>query len=330
MTQAVEMAQCDRVVIFLDVDGVLLPVPRFTFGGGDLSPQCVGYLLKIVDACGTAEKVTIILSSTWRNFPAQVQRLNNFFAKTVGDAVPPIAGGTPNGTPKVTVVSYYADDPSEQRLVRDRVDEIKRWINTNMREHPEAVGGRWFAIDDMQLDVDERMRGHFLKTTTEIGLVEDDIERAREIIAAFPPPEEAARNAAAALVDPALKDEEIDILETRCRNLSETAEQLKNDLAEAHEEIRRLQGERTVRERDMKELTRRFEDVSYRLAQYDFSKKNAVLRSAIEALASKTGKERRELEDRIKTLVNLLRHKKELEKMAAKNRKKEGQAQVKN
>nr|CCC95152.1 unnamed protein product [Trypanosoma congolense IL3000] len=320
------MAPCDRVVIFLDVDGVLLPVPRFTFGGGDLSAQCVQILEKIINACGAASNVSIILSSTWRNFPEQVERLNQFFAKTVGDTVPPVSGGTPNGTPKVTHVTYYADDPSEQRLVRDRVDEIYRWIHTNMREHPEAVGGRWFAIDDMQLDVDERMRGHFLKTATEVGLAEEHVARAEEILSSFPSSEEAARLAAAALVDPFLKDEEIDILETRCRELTAEGNELRKELSDARKQIHELQAQRIASERAMKEMTRRFEDVSYRLAVFEFSKKNTVLHSAVEALPSKTGDERRALEEHIKSLVNLLRRKKELEKLASKVRKKEAQA----
>ncbi|KAG8346851.1 hypothetical protein ERJ75_001525000 [Trypanosoma vivax] len=316
------MPQCDRVVIFLDVDGVLLPVPRFTFGGGELSPLCVQLLRRIVDGCGGCEKVTVILSSTWRNFPDQVRRLNKFLLETVGSNVPPVAGGTPNGTPKVTAVTYFADDPSEQRLIRDRVDEVLRWIHTHMNEHPEAIGGRWFAIDDMQLDVDERMRGHFLKTETEVGLTEADVERALCMIGSLPSPEVAAQKAALALVDPVLKDEEIDILETRCNGLAATVEQLKGELEQTRAQIRELQTERSTWEREKKELSKRLEDVSYRLALYDFAKRNETLREAVEVLPKKTGKERSELESRIRTLVNLLQRRKELEKLSTKIKKK--------
>ncbi|KAH9597258.1 hypothetical protein LSM04_007208 [Trypanosoma melophagium] len=330
------MSKCDRVVIFLDIDGVLLPVPRFTFGGGDLSEQSVRLLQQIVDGCGGANKVTIILSSTWRNFPEQVKRLNRFFEKVVGDHLPPVTGGTPNGTPKVTQVTYYADDLSEQRLVRDRVDEIKRWINTHIHDYPEAIGGRWFSIDDMQLDVDERMHGHFLKTETEIGLTDETVARALDIIKSFPTPEIAAQKAAAAAIDPVLKDEEIDILETRCSTLKKRVEELEEDLHHARAEIHELQVQRREWEREQKEMGRRFEDVSYRLAQYDFAKKNETLRLALEALTTtttrppstattttgvkETGNDRRVLEQHIRTLVNLLRRRRELEKALRKKR----------
>ncbi|RNF06353.1 uncharacterized protein Tco025E_07588 [Trypanosoma conorhini] len=315
------MSRADRVVIFLDIDGVLLPVPRFTFGGGDLCAQSVRLLQQIVNGCGGAEKVTLILSSTWRNFPEQVRRLNAFVEKTVGGGVPAVAGGTPNGTPKTTVVTYYPDDASERRLVRDRVDEVTRWIHTHVREHPEAIGGRWFAIDDMQLDVDDRMRGHFLKTETETGLTEADVARALELIASFPTPEVAAQAAAAALVDPALKDDEIDILESRCRELSGTVSELQESLRQSRQALEALQSQRLEWERERKEMARRFEDVSFRLARYDFAKKNEALRTALAALESKTGKERHALESRIKVLVDLLRAKKALEKTARKRQK---------
>ncbi|ESL10371.1 hypothetical protein TRSC58_01898 [Trypanosoma rangeli SC58] len=242
--------------------------------------------------------------------------------KTVGTGVPAVAGGTPNGTPKTTAVTYYPDDPSEQRLVRDRVDEVKRWIHTHIREHPEAIGGRWFAIDDMLLDVDERMRGHFLKTETETGLTEADVARALEIIASFPAPVVAAQRAAAALVDPVLKDEEIDILESRCRELSATVSELQDSLRQSRGAVEALQSQRREWEVERKEMARRFEDVSYRLARHDFARKNEALRVALIVLESKTGKERHELESRIKVLVDLLREKKALEKTARKRRKK--------
>ncbi|PWV10408.1 hypothetical protein C3747_69g176 [Trypanosoma cruzi] len=191
-----------------------------------------------------------------------------------------------------------------------------------MQDYPEAIGGRWFAIDDMQLDVDERMRGHFLKTETETGLTEGDVARALDVIASLPTADVAAKNAVAAMVDPVLKDEEIDILKSRCRELSATVSQLQDSLRQSQDEVHALQKQRHEWERERKELTRRLEDVSYRLAVHDFAKKNDVLRAAVAALETKTGKERQELEKRIKVLVELLRHKKMLEKAARKQRKK--------
>lgn len=310
----IDAALCDRAVLFLDVDGVLLPVPRFSFGGGELNEDCVRRLLRIVDALGGRDKVSFILSSTWRNFPEMVERLNKFFEKAAGDALPKISGGTPSSTVIASTVTYYADDPSEQRLVQSRVDEIERWLHTHLRDHPEAIAGRWLAIDDMKLDVDGRMAGHFLHTDTETGMTDGDVARALEIIATFPSQEEAVANAQRALVDPALKDEEIAILEVLRTRLEARVAALEAELAAAKEEVTSLSVLRRDHERELKDNAIRMEDMSYRLALHEFTKRNAVVEAAVKLAATKTGKERKELDDRIRSLVNMMRSRKELEK----------------
>lgn len=324
---SIDASLCGRTVIFLDIDGVLLPVPRYTFGGGELSEECVQRLVRIVDSLGGSAMVSIVLSSTWRNFPDMIERLNQFFQKSVGDKLPRIAGGTPNGTVIVTQVSYYPDDASEQRLVRDRVDEVERWLHTHLLEHPEGIAGRWIAIDDMKLDVDSRMAGHFLHTDTETGMTDADVERAIEICGTFPNAAATLTNAERALDDPTLKNEEIVILEEQHRRLEARVAALTAELAVARDEVTGLSALRRDNEKELKDNTIRLEDMGYRLALVDFSKKNPCIEAALKLAATKSGKERKELDNRIKSLVNMLRERKELDKRVRAEAKKVRRAQ---
>ncbi|CCW62511.1 unnamed protein product [Phytomonas sp. EM1] len=321
---------CERYVIFLDIDGVLLPVPRFTFGGGELTASCVERLQQIIDNAGGKEKVTIILSSTWRNSPEMVQRLNRYFKEVVGDAIPCVEGGTPNGTIIISQVTYYPNDPTEQRLVRDRVDEIYRWIHTHITDHPEAIGGRWFAIDDMQLDVDARMAGHFLKTETEVGLTEDNVEQARGIISSFPTKEVAVEKSKYALVDPTLKDEEIEILKIQRDQLQEKVNDLEKTLSATKEELASLAATRREMERELKDRKMQMEDMGYRLALAEFSKNNKVLAAALAYATTTYGKERKEVDAKIRDLVALLRSRKELDKAVRSEMRKMRKASIEN
>ncbi|EPY37068.1 hypothetical protein STCU_00229 [Strigomonas culicis] len=319
---AIDASLCDRYVIFLDIDGVLLPVPRFTFGGGDLSPESVQRLGGLITHLGGREKVTIVLSSTWRNSPDSVARLNEFITRHAADTVPLVRCGTDNGTVLVTQVDYYADDPTEQRLVRDRVDEIERWLHTHVVDHPEAIAGRWFAIDDMKLDVDARMADHFLYTQTDVGITDEDVARATEMVAAFPAPAEAATRAQRALQDPALKQEEIRILEVLLERKAAEAEELRRQLADTAADLARQRELNKEAEKNARERERRLEDVSYRLALYDFSKRHETLREAVELCEKITGPDRKAMNESIRTVVNLLREKKELEKRVRADMKK--------
>ena len=312
---SIDASLCDRYVIFLDIDGVLLPVPKFTFGGGDLSAECVHRLARLIRALGGRDKVTVVLSSTWRTQPAMIARLNAFMQKECEDDIPLVRDGTPNGTVLVTAVTYYPDDPSEQHLVRDRVDELYRWLHTHITDHPEAIGGRWFAIDDMQLDVDERMAGHFLHTTTDVGMMDEDVETACAVmLPAFPSAAAAHAAAVAALTDPALKEEEIAIYKVLQSRLETTVATTSAELAAAQAKVAELSAEKKELTRELQEKQRAMEDMRYRLAVYDNAKRYPALAAAVELAATKTGPERREIEAQIKAFVTLLMERKELQK----------------
>lgn len=384
-------------VIFLDVDGVLLPVTRYSFGGGELDPACVKRLENLVqflqkgggklpqeanaspktlenasnalsvgvegeehaekndveiDHCAHSEPtypVTLILSSTWRNYPDMVARLNHFFIRHCHahpDAVDPlpkaihkdphaitkamayfplVSGGVPNGTVLVSSVLYYPENPSEQRLVRDRVDEIYAWMHEHVDEYPEAIGGRWLAIDDMKLDVDDRMKGHFLYTNTEIGLQDEDVVKAKEWIREGLPSVEDAREAAiAAKVSPALLNEKVAIE----RVLRERLEvQLEAAVKETHEKEKRLKEMTEAlrqREIELKALQRKHDDVAYRFAVLDFSEKKPLLKELVQYASKATGKEKKEVDHKIATYVRLLMQEKDVQNAIRKEHRKRG------
>ncbi|KAK7194192.1 hypothetical protein NESM_000333100 [Novymonas esmeraldas] len=325
---SIDRSLCDRYVIFLDIDGVLLPVPKFTFGGGDLSKECVQRLRRLIDRLGGRAMVTIVLSSTWRTQPSMVDRLNAFVQAEAGDGVPVVADGTPNGTVLVSSVDYYAEDPSEQRLVRDRVDEVYRWLHTHVLEHPEAVGGRWFAIDDMKLDVDERMRGHFVHTQTDVGMTDADVEAASAMLASHPSPDTAYAAAVAALADPALKQEEIDIHRVLQSRLEVQLATVTAELAEAQAKAASLSTEVKGLTKELAEKQRCMDDMRYRLAVHDFSKRHPALAAAVELASTTSGAARRDMDAAIRSLVTLLMDRKELLKVLRSEAKKSRQEDV--
>ncbi|KPA79092.1 hypothetical protein ABB37_05617 [Leptomonas pyrrhocoris] len=311
---SIDARLCDRYVVFLDIDGVLLPVPKFTFGGGELSADCVQRLARLIDRLGGRDRVTIVLSSTWRTQPAMMERLNAFMQAAAAGSIPTVRGGTPNGTVLVSTVAYYADNPSEQRLVRDRVDEICRWLHTHVTDHPEAIGGRWFAIDDMKLDVDNRMQGHFLYTATDVGITDADVETAYAMLQSHPSPEAAHAAAVAALTDPALAQEELDIYKVLQERLEATVATTTAELAEAQAKVAELAAEKKELIREGQERQRSLDDMRYRLAVYDGAKRYPALAAALELAGAKTGAERRAIDAQIKSFVMLLMERKELQK----------------
>ncbi|KPI86430.1 hypothetical protein ABL78_4509 [Leptomonas seymouri] len=305
---------CSRYVIFLDIDGVLLPVPKYTFGGGELSLDCVRRLARLIGVLGGPGNVTIVLTSTWRTQPGMTERLNAFIQKEASSDIPIVRDGTPNGTVLVSTVTYYPDDPSEQRLVRDRVDEIHRWLHTHVTDHPEAIGGRWLAIDDMKLDVDHRMTGHFLHTATEVGMTDDDVETACAMLKTHPSPEAAYEAAVKALTDPALKQEEIDIFMVLQERLEAKVAAITSELAEAQAQVAELSAERKELTRELQAKQQSMDDMRYRLAVYDNAKRYPALAAALELASAKTGPEQRVIDAQIKSFVVLLMERKELQK----------------
>jgi hypothetical protein len=135
-----------RVVVFLDVDGVL----HSLHGNDFFVEECMQTLKKIMHGSGAS----IVLSSTWRTREDQVGLLNrqlrSYGISEVVDQTKDFAKGL-------------------HRFHRAREEEICEWLD----RHPEVQ--QWVVLDDLDLisaDSEEsiRLRGHFVKTESEVGL----------------------------------------------------------------------------------------------------------------------------------------------------------------
>ena len=145
MSSSSSSVSSSSLIIFLDVDGVLVPVSPMSFGGGDFDNSCIDRLGDIVDLAGGADHVTIVISSTWRHDPSKMQRLNDAFSKCLSSGgsgmrrIPAVSLGVSNGVPNPTLqVGYLKKDPSEQKLVKERVDEICYFLEQHMAGYPAA------------------------------------------------------------------------------------------------------------------------------------------------------------------------------------------------
>merc|ERR1719386_484081 len=145
-------------IVFLDVDGVL-----HSLHGKDLFVRrCLNILAEIVISTGAS----IVLSSTWRTKQEQVvllnQKLREYGMKNCKDMTPDFAHGG-------------------QRFHQAREEEICHWLD----RHPEV--DRWVVLDDLDLTGADtvcahRLRGHFVRTGSEIGLQLEHGARAIEIL----------------------------------------------------------------------------------------------------------------------------------------------------
>lgn len=124
-------------VLFLDVDGVLHSV-RCTRLQQQFARALMLQLVRAVQASGAS----IVLSTAWRTVPeARImvcQKLHEY-------GLPQPVGRTPD--------FGFTRRPCE----------ILTWVE----EHRPSA---WVAIDDMPLDVDPRLKGHFVKTNPIQGL----------------------------------------------------------------------------------------------------------------------------------------------------------------
>jgi len=169
-------------VLFLDIDGVLVP---FDAEGGICEEQLL-QLKRIHDSTGCK----IVLSSSWRAFKSRVKQVNDHLVRV---GIPALIGQTPQlgiDRPK-EIVTWLETHES------DRVDRLARLTDGAIVENPEvsreveAVLGEkishWVAIDDMELSSYDTkwgfaMRGHFVQTEIETGLLEEHANLAVRIL----------------------------------------------------------------------------------------------------------------------------------------------------
>lgn len=124
-------------VVFLDVDGVLHSV-RATRLAQQFARAQMQQLLRVINETGAL----IVLSTAWRTIPEARMVVHEKLREW---RLPAPVGKT-------------ADYGMARRPL-----EILTWVEQH-RPHS------WIAIDDMPLDVDPHMRGHFVKTNPMLGL----------------------------------------------------------------------------------------------------------------------------------------------------------------
>jgi len=135
-------------VIFLDIDGVLNDAPTIMEKDDDLPAEPhLSCLKQIVDATGAE----IVLSSTWRLFPASRNDVRNKL-KTVG--------------------LQFVDRTKE---LRDRDTEIREWLD----RHPEVTN---YVILDDEVEFSAELTAHQVITTFYEGLLEKHVPYAIEIL----------------------------------------------------------------------------------------------------------------------------------------------------
>lgn len=144
-------------VIFLDIDGVV----HSLYGQDIFKESCLVLLEKIVLGTGAS----IVLSSTWRTQAKSYAMVNAMLRQR---RLPEIVDRT-------------RDLSAEMQRYIPREAEICEWLD----RHPEVT--RWIAIDDIDLQSDStewarRLRGHFVHTNPNTGLVPADADLALRLM----------------------------------------------------------------------------------------------------------------------------------------------------
>ncbi len=152
-------------VIFLDIDGVLLPFPRDENSGSELFPAST--LSAFQSLLIQSEGAKVVLSSTWR-----VQK------KFIQDIVDAIQGFG------IDFDAFF--DITDPKMHSERQWEIEAWLsNQPPGKYSKIV---WLALDDEELiegDANRRFEslfeGHVVKTRSDKGLTMDDVDCAMKL-----------------------------------------------------------------------------------------------------------------------------------------------------
>ena len=163
-----------KKIIFLDIDGVLNTeswyvqmtneTPKDKFGYA-YDPQAVANLRKIVEETGA----DIVISSSWKCMGlSQMEDMwkdRNLPGK--------IIGVTPNSVSDELLIDADIDS---MELFHIRGEEIKEWL----KKHGKHTS-RYAIIDDMDNMLPEQ-QSYFVHTNPEVGITEDDAEKAIAIL----------------------------------------------------------------------------------------------------------------------------------------------------
>ncbi len=148
-------------VIFLDIDGVLLPFPKDENSGSELFPAST--LKPLQTLLQAADGAKLVLSSTWR--------VRKDFIQDIVDCIQGFG---------INFDGFF--DITDPNMHSERQWEIERWLSNNQQKYDKIV---WLALDDEELlegDDNEKFRslfeGHVIKTESRKGLTMDDVKDA--------------------------------------------------------------------------------------------------------------------------------------------------------
>ena len=172
-------------IIFLDIDGVLALAHRKPFDADDstfdpsfFEPRCVEALKAIVESCGGAGNVRIILSSTWRQHAQGVECVNSVLE---GAGLHCVFGCTPGGGTRGDQILACVGPTSQPASSRS----VELGVHDNFVILDDFPVSRNFIGTTKRI-----LDGAFVRTDPAKGLTEADAARAISIL-----------NATAALTD---------------------------------------------------------------------------------------------------------------------------------
>lgn len=175
-------------VLFLDMDGVLVPFR----GSNGIDLSLVKQLKRIHDVTNCK----IVLSSSWRIFKSSVLLVDQTLV-TAG--IPLLIGQTPQlGIDRSKEIGIWLRDyeksrqeklkPLRLQIERDSVsEELLELTKEEIKEIEEEEITHWVAVDGMPLqhsrsDWGKMMKGHFVHTDCDIGMVEERADLAIKIL----------------------------------------------------------------------------------------------------------------------------------------------------
>jgi hypothetical protein len=192
--QQQQQAHAPLKILFLDIDGVLLPFPNQSSQQRlfpDAQLQALSNLLEVTDA-------ELVLSSTWRVRNDFVQDILDCFQQYAsrhqndsgggGEDVGACGGVGP--LERIAKEGFYSiTDPA---MHTDRQSEIYDWLRGRKQEQQQQQRRRggchnnviWLALDDEELlegDLNQNYRstfeGHVVKTISSVGLTMEDVNK---------------------------------------------------------------------------------------------------------------------------------------------------------
>jgi len=167
-----------KKIVFLDIDGVMTsfgdtPGSYITHGeaGYGISPSCFNRLKKLLED----EDAKVIISSNWRKFDDDGPR--SFWISSYGRIQNPL--------PKLRAMLgdlLAGELPKVRHMVKSNV--LSRWMEDN---NVNETNTKFVVFDDdpdegFQMTEDFNIKNHFIMTKLEMGLTDDDVKRAKEIL----------------------------------------------------------------------------------------------------------------------------------------------------